>query len=86
MYLFAFSCVFFFQVKVLGCLALIDGGETDWKIFTIDVKDPLAEKLNDIDDVEKLMPGLLRVGHCTYRTVADKNLETFSKVFLIAVF
>ena len=34
------------QVKVLGCLALIDEGETDWKIFAIDVTDPLAAKMN----------------------------------------
>jgi len=30
------------KVKVLGALALIDEGETDWKIVTIDVDDPLA--------------------------------------------
>ena len=34
------------QVKVLGCLAMIDEGETDWKIFAIDVTDPLAAKMN----------------------------------------
>ena len=34
------------QVKVLGCLAMIDEGETDWKIFAIDVSDPLAAKMN----------------------------------------
>ena len=34
------------QVKVLGCLALIDEGETDWKIFAIDASDPLAAKMN----------------------------------------
>nr|CAD7262973.1 unnamed protein product [Timema shepardi] len=33
------------QVKVLGAIALIDEGETDWKIIAIDVKDPLAEQL-----------------------------------------
>ncbi|XP_065578131.1 inorganic pyrophosphatase-like isoform X2 [Artemia franciscana] len=48
------------EVKVLGCFALIDEGETDWKIIAIDVNDPLAEKLNDIDDVEKHMPGFLK--------------------------
>jgi inorganic pyrophosphatase len=47
------------QVKVLGVMLLLDEGETDWKIIVIDVKDPLAEKLNDIDDVETHMPGLL---------------------------
>ena len=46
-----------FQVKVLGTLALIDDGETDWKVLCIDVTDPLAKSLNDISDVEKLMPG-----------------------------
>jgi len=48
------------QVKVLGCFALIDEGETDWKIFAIDTTDQLAEKLNDIEDIEKWMPGFLR--------------------------
>lgn len=51
------------QVKVLGCFALIDEGETDWKVIVIDVTDPLATQLNDIEDVERLMPGLLRGTH-----------------------
>ncbi|KAH8319914.1 hypothetical protein KR074_009424 [Drosophila pseudoananassae] len=48
------------QVKVLGTIALIDEGETDWKIIAIDVKDPLASKVNDISDVDQYFPGLLR--------------------------
>ncbi|XP_014679297.1 PREDICTED: inorganic pyrophosphatase-like [Priapulus caudatus] len=47
------------QVKILGTLALIDEGETDWKVICIDVTDPLAKDLNDITDVEKHMPGFL---------------------------
>jgi len=47
------------QVKILGTFALIDEGETDWKVLAIDVTDPLAENLNDIHDIEKLMPGFL---------------------------
>lgn len=47
------------QVKVLGVFAMIDEGETDWKVICIDVTDPLADNLNDIHDVEKLMPGFL---------------------------
>ncbi|XP_061420807.1 inorganic pyrophosphatase [Lethenteron reissneri] len=35
------------QVKVLGCLALIDEGETDWKLIAIDVNDPDAASLHD---------------------------------------
>jgi hypothetical protein len=41
-------------------MALLDEGETDWKIIAIDVNDPLAAKLNDIEDVERHLPGLLR--------------------------
>ncbi|KAK3344228.1 inorganic pyrophosphatase [Lasiosphaeria hispida] len=47
------------QVKALGVLGLIDNGETDWKVIVIDVNDPLAEKLDDIEDVEEHLPGLL---------------------------
>jgi len=55
------------QVKVLGCLALIDEGETDWKVIVIDVNDPLADKLNDIDDVEKEKPGFLHESYVWFR-------------------
>ncbi|CAB3996977.1 inorganic pyrophosphatase [Paramuricea clavata] len=51
------------QVKILGVMALIDEGETDWKVLAIDVKDPLASKMNDIGDVDKHMPGLLKATH-----------------------
>jgi len=47
------------KVKVLGTLAMIDEGETDWKMLAIDVTDELAPKLNDIEDIETHMPGFL---------------------------
>ncbi|KAI9319863.1 inorganic pyrophosphatase [Dichotomocladium elegans] len=47
------------QVKVLGIMALLDEGETDWKVLVIDSKDPLADQINDIADVEKHYPGLI---------------------------
>ena len=43
------------QVKLLGTFAMIDEGETDWKLIGIDINDPLAEKMNDIKDVEEHM-------------------------------
>ncbi|KAK9475997.1 inorganic pyrophosphatase [Lipomyces japonicus] len=55
------------QVKVLGVMALLDEGETDWKIIAIDVRDPLAPKLNDIEDVETYLPGLLRATNEWFR-------------------
>ncbi|CAI4213543.1 unnamed protein product [Parascedosporium putredinis] len=51
------------QVKVLGGLALADGEETDWKMISIDVNDPLAALVNTVEDVEKYRPGLIQ----TYR-------------------
>jgi len=55
------------QVKVLGVMALLDEEETDWKIIVIDVHDPLAPKLNDIEDVERHLPGLLRATNEWFR-------------------
>lgn len=49
-----------YPVKVLGALALIDEGETDWKLIAVDARDALAQKLRDVDDVERHFPGLLR--------------------------
>lgn len=34
------------KVKVLGVLAMIDEGETDWKVIAINVEDPEANDLN----------------------------------------
>lgn len=55
------------QVKVLGVMALLDEGETDWKVIVVDINDPLASKLNDVEDVEKHMPGLLRATNEWFR-------------------
>ena len=48
-------------------MALLDEGETDWKVIVIDEKDPLAPKLNDIEDVERHLPGLLRATNEWFR-------------------
>ena len=46
-------------VKILGCLAMIDDGEMDWKLLAIDITDKLAPCIHDVSDVEKKMPLLL---------------------------
>lgn len=46
------------QSKVLGALAPNDGGETDWKVLVIDVRDPIAPLVNSVEDVEKFRPGV----------------------------
>ncbi|KAJ2337688.1 Inorganic pyrophosphatase [Coemansia sp. RSA 2681] len=55
------------QVKVLGVMALIDEGETDWKVLAIDVNDPLASKMNDVEDIERYMPGLIHATNEWFR-------------------
>ena len=48
------------QVKILGTIAMIDEGQTDWKVISIDINDPLASKLSDVSDVDIYMPLLLK--------------------------
>lgn len=48
-----------YQVKPLGILALIDDGETDWKVIALNVRDAKAELVNDVADVEQHFPGVL---------------------------
>jgi inorganic pyrophosphatase len=69
------------EVKVLGTLALIDEGETDWKIICIDVNDPLAAELNDINDVKAKLPSLLNdtlVWFRDYKIPDGKPQNTFA--------
>ncbi|CAL5366970.1 unnamed protein product [Camellia sinensis] len=49
------------KVKPLVALAMLDEGELDWKIFAISLDDARASLVNDIDDVEKHLPGTLTV-------------------------
>lgn len=50
-------------------MALLDEGETDWKVIVVDVQDPLAPKLNDIEDVERHLPGLIRATNEWFRYI-----------------
>jgi len=67
-------------VKVLGILMMIDEGEADWKIVTIDKEDKWAPFMNDINDVEEQMPGMLdaiREWYRTYKIPDGKPPNTF---------
>jgi len=55
-------------VKVLGVLCMIDDGEADWKVVVIDATDKWAPFLNDIEDVEKHLPGQLDAIREWFRT------------------
>lgn len=67
-------------VKVLGVLAMIDDGELDWKVIAINSEDPVASKLNDIEDVDAVLPGTIsgiREWFRWYKTPDDKPLNAF---------
>jgi len=69
------------QVKALGIMALIDEGETDWKVIVIDVNDPRADEFNDISDVQRLMPGFTMATYewfRTYKMPAGKPANEFA--------
>ncbi|KAF4977920.1 hypothetical protein FZEAL_5625 [Fusarium zealandicum] len=67
------------SVKILGGLALNDGGETDWKVIAIDTADPLAAMVDTVEDLEKYRPGMAKTFYnwFTYYKVArgDEVLE-----------
>merc|ERR1719195_2063754 len=63
------------EVKVLGTLAMIDDGETDWKLIVIDVSDPLAGEVNSLADVERVMPGFLTASRRT-SSRSTENIRT----------
>jgi len=68
------------ETKVLGVLCMIDEDETDWKLICIDVEDRWAPELNNIDDVERLLPGSLdqiREWWRTYKVTDGKPLNKF---------
>lgn len=48
-----------YPVKPLGVFAMIDDGELDWKVIAIAADDPKASAMNDVEDVEREMPGEL---------------------------
>lgn len=68
------------KVKILGVLCLIDDGEADWKLIAIDEEDRWAPDLNDIDDVERLLPGVvssIREWFRTYKIPDGKPPNVF---------
>jgi inorganic pyrophosphatase len=68
-------------VKVLGVLGMIDNGETDWKVVAIRTTDPLADRLHDIEDIERERPRLLahlREWLAHYKTADGGAASTFA--------
>merc|ERR1711918_37820 len=68
------------QVKPVGIYAMIDDGELDWKVIAINVNDPKAAEINDVEDVEVHFPGELekiRVWFRDYKMPDGKPANKF---------
>jgi inorganic pyrophosphatase len=68
-------------VRVLGVLGMIDDGETDWKVFAVRLDDPLAERLQSLEDLERELPGCvdaLREWLRVYKVPEGKPVNAFA--------
>ncbi|EGG14608.1 hypothetical protein DFA_10866 [Cavenderia fasciculata] len=68
-------------VKVLGALALIDEGETDWKVIAININDENASKINNLNELEKVLPGTvdkIRTWYKVYKVAEGKGENEYA--------
>jgi len=69
------------RVRVLGALALVDGGETDWKLLVVDADDFTeddATKWRHIDDIPKDRMGQIRSWFKIYKRAEGKSENLIS--------
>lgn len=68
-------------VRLLGCLAMIDQGEIDWKILAIRAEDLRSgENIQNIEDIERVFPNVMsgiREWLRWYKTPGGKPLNVF---------
>ena len=64
-------------VRVLGTLALVDGGETDWKLIVVDARDPATQRMADIGDVPEAKVSAMREWFRLYKTAEGKGENEF---------
>ena len=68
------------EVKPLGILSMIDDEELDWKLIAINKKDPIADKLQIVSDIDKFLPGTIsgiREWFRWYKTPDGKPINKF---------
>ena len=69
-----------YPVKVLGSLALIDGGETDWKVVVVRADTPesrYGELLHQVDEIREWFRN--------YKTAEGKGLNEFHVKDVISI-
>ncbi|EKE36945.1 hypothetical protein ENUP19_0088G0020 [Entamoeba nuttalli] len=65
------------QIKPICALALLDGGETDWKVIGINVNDPLAQTITSANDIEKTVDEI-REWYRVYKVAEGKKLNKYA--------
>ena len=65
------------QVKVLGCIAMIDDGELDWKVIAVNTADEKYKDVTDIDGVSNEVKQGIREWFRWYKTPDGKPLNSF---------
>lgn len=60
-----------YRVQIIGALAMLDGGETDWKLIGIRDTDPLASKLTCVSQLAAGGSGLSPVTAASVKTLLD---------------
>lgn len=69
------------RVRVLGALALVDSGETDWKLLVVDVDDSSeleARTWHKVDDIPADRVGEIRDWFRKYKTAEGKTENIFA--------
>jgi inorganic pyrophosphatase len=70
-----------YRVRIIGALAMLDGGETDWKLIAIRDTDPLASSLTCVSKASGAVRTLLddvRHWFRTYKVPDGKPLNEFA--------
>jgi inorganic pyrophosphatase len=65
------------RVGVLGALALVDGGETDWKLLVVDVDDPDAPSWSEVTDIPDQRLHEVRDWYRMYKTAEGKGENVY---------
>lgn len=65
--------------------AMIDEGETDWKVLVIDVTDPHAAHINSVAELESFYPGTVKKTFEFLRYAAARASFCFATLVLMRV-
>jgi len=68
-------------VRVLGILAMIDSGETDWKVIVINAEEADSKGIRNMEDLEEKSPGLaatVKSFFTIYKVPAGKGENQFA--------